>query len=238
MEEIIEKLYEKFVGMGLGTHIPNNNSCGLWPLEVQRLMWAELNQPNKVSVIIGSHNGASELAIGIVKDYKGDKSNIISVDICFGDYYELNRNRLKNRLGIELVKWEMDSREFRDTYGLFTNEPVGLAFLDGYHSYNFVISDFLQIKDFLIKDSIVAFHDCCPRYPKRGLHKLPVENIGKDEDFLVSEGISAILEMNPEMSEIDLKLGLDCYHCIETGLTEWVRGTTSPKNSLFFLKYD
>lgn len=224
--------------MGLGTHIPNGNSCGLWPLELKRLMWAELNQPNKNSIIIGSHNGASELAIGIVKDYKNDKSNIISVDICFGDYYELNRNRLKNKLGIELVKWEMDSRELKATYELWTNESVGLAFLDGFHSFEFCISDFEQVKDHLIKDSIIAFHDCSPRFPKRGLHEIPATPANGKEDFLVDESVSAILFKYDYMSEIDLKLGLECYHPAETQLSDWVRGTTSPKNSLYLIKHD
>ena len=236
-ESIIDILYEKFVGMGLGTHIPNGNSLGQWSQEIKRLMWAELNSPSKNSVVIGSHNMGAELALGIVKDYKNDKSEIISVDIQFGDYYDLNQARLKGKFGIETVKWEMNSDQFMDTYNLYTNESIGLVFIDGYHKYSSIILDFCQVKDFLVKDSIVAFHDCCPNFPKRGTHKLPVENIGKDEDFLCSEALSAILEVNPEYNEIDLKLGMDCYYPERTGLKTWVRGTTSSFNSLFLIQH-
>lgn len=245
MEEIIEKLYEKFVGMGLGTHIPNGNSGGMWPEECKRLLWAELNSPNLTSLVIGSHQGSSELLLGIAKDYKNDKSPIISVDLCFGDYYDLNMKRLISKYpDTKIIKWEMNSSDFSECYKKqievlhLNNKTLGLVLYDGFHSMKQTLIDWGQTFPYYTKGTIGCFHDCGPNFPKRGSHELPIENIGKEEDFLMDESISLILNKYPEISEIDLKLGFSCYHPMETGLEHWVRGTTSPYNSLFFVQHD
>ena len=229
MFELCERIYDEFIGCGIGVHIPNGNSVGMWPEECKRLIWAELNSPKLPSVVIGSHNGASEVLIGLTKVAKGDNSEIISVYLNFADFYELNIKRLKSRCNNDIRKLQINSSEL-DKHLI---SEIGFALIDGYHSFQQVITDTEVLLPNLTAGSILAYHDCGPKFPKRGIEGYPTQS---GEDFYIDEAINKLLENKP-LKEIDLKYGMECFHPIETGLNSWVRGTTSPFNSLFLLSY-
>lgn len=243
----IEDILEDFVGCGINYHVVNANSVGLWPEEQYRLVWAQLNSPIGNSVVLGSHNGASEVIIGLSNIYKIGShkvpTKIFGVDIKFGEYRDLNLSRLKSLYPErEVISWEMDSKDFGKQYGEFQKrcfgkeEPIGLALLDSYHSFKHVISEFAAIKPYLMKDSIVLFHDASPKFPKKDLYRIGEHDIlDNSEDFMIDEAISFILQNEPDFEEFEIP-GPKCEHFQETGLTKWVRGTTSPFNSLASIK--
>lgn len=228
---IISKLYADFVGMGLNSHFPGPNTIGMWPEEIMRLMWCELNSPKLPSVVIGSHNCGSELVIALCKNVKGDNSPVIGIDIKFGDFADLNIKRVKSRVNGDIIKWEIDSGRFGEMFHEFTNRGIGLALIDGYHSYEKCLDDFKQVDQFLTSNSICLFHDCSPIYPKRG-QKLPDNFVGESEDFRMDEAIDTILQ-SPDFEELEIPVGDKCDRRKEAQRPEWIRGQTSPFNSLF-----
>lgn len=235
---IITSIYQDFVGYGLNSHFPGPNTLGLFPEEIFRLIWCELENDNNNSAVLGSHNGGSELIIALTKRYKGDKSQIFSVDIKFGDFFELNRTRLKNKTGIELVKWEIDSKEFGQLYGAFTSDNLGLVLIDSLHKFSHIIGEFNGIKNLIVEDGIVLFHDCSPIYPKAGI-PYSKEMFNTDyEDFFVDESISYIVDHNPEFKDYRIPICETMNRNQETQLDKWVRGKTSPNQALYAIQYN
>lgn len=237
LNSILDKLYEDFVGFGLNSHFPAP-SIGLWKEECQRLMWCEYMSPGENSIVIGSHNGGSELLLALVKNYKNERSfkkwsDIYSVDVHFNDYYDLMIQRLKNRMIADIVEWEMDSKNIKKRYE-HEGHPIGLAFIDGFHSFKKCYDDFLQVKDYMGKDSICCFHDMSPAYPKRGLHKdLDLGSLGDNEDFEIDACVSYVLEQHPEFQELSIPVGNECDRRREAQRDKFIKGQTSPFNSLF-----
>lgn len=232
----IGELYNYVAGFGLNSHYPLIG-LGLWPEEQQRLMWCQYKAPNLNSLVIGSHNGGSEAVLGLVKNDKEDSSDIISADIKYGEFYGLIKNRIRNKLNREIVTWTCNSSNLNKRYNqaLDNNEingALGLVFVDGYHSYSQAILDVNQIKEFLAPGSIVCFHDCSPKPIKKG-SKIPAGYVSQDEDFLVDEAINTILEENPEFSELEIPIGQNCDRRVQAGRDRYIRGQTSPFNSLF-----
>lgn len=231
----INELYDQFVGFGLNSHLPGPNTVGLWREEIQRLMWAHSESPDGNSVVIGSHNGGSEIALGLSKLI----SKVISVDINYGEFYTLNTKRLKSKICCDTLPLKTNSSDFRRVYleAAPDNLDIGFAFLDGFHSYRQTLVDFEQIKDFLAPGAIVGFHDCSPKFPKKG-SVLPdnFKEVPGFEDFYIDEAISKILEDNPGFEEYNVPIGLDINYSRITGRPSWIRGATSSFNSLFFLR--
>lgn len=233
IESIIDRLYEDFVGFGLNSHFPAP-SIGLWKEECQRLMWCEYMSPSENSIVIGSHNGGSELLLALVKNYKNDHSDIFGVDIHFNEYYDLMIQRLKNRININVAGWEINSNNFNERYkGI--DQSIGLAFIDGFHSFKKCYDDFLQVKDYMIKGSVCCFHDCSPKYPKLGsqydLYFDQLDDI--TEDFEIDACIGHILEQFPEFQELPIPIGNECDRRREAQRDKFIKGQTSPFNSLF-----
>lgn len=235
IESIIDELYENFVGFGLNSHFPGPNTVGMWPEEVKRLMWCELEQPNLNTIIIGSHNSGAEVVSSICKKFKNDKSDIIGIDIKFGEFSDLNVNRVKNNTGIDIKRWEIDSGSFNEKYKNYTNNKIGLVLIDGYHSYYKTLDDFKQVEPYLVEESICLFHDCSDKYPKANSH------IGFDfsklnhteEDFEIDICISQILNDYPNFNEIFIPIGNDCDRRKEAQRDRYIKKMTSPFNSLF-----
>lgn len=234
---IIEGIYQDFVGFGLNSHFPSP-SVGLFKEELFRLIWCELENPNKNSAVLGSHNGGAELVIGLVKQYKKDTSQIFSVDIKFGDFYELNRKRLKQRTNIELVKWEINSAEFGEVYHDFTSDNLGLVLIDSFHSFRHAYHEFTGIKDLMVEDGLILFHDTSPNFPKRGIYY--EEDLINDtyENFYIDECMSFIIDKHPEYQDYRIPICETMKRCQETQLSHWVRGKTSPNQALFALQYN
>jgi len=46
--------------------------------------------------------------------------------------------------------------------GEFVLEPVNLAFIDGFHSFRQIITDFMQLSPVLTDNAFILFHDTSP----------------------------------------------------------------------------
>lgn len=234
---VIEEIYQDFVGFGLNSHFPAP-SVGLFPEELKRLIWCELENPNRNSVVLGSHNGGAELVLGLVKQYKKDTSHIFSVDIKFSDFYELSRKRLKQKTGIELVKWEINSAEFGEVYHDFTSDNLGLVLIDSFHSFRHAYHEFLGIKDLMVENGLVLFHDTSPAFPKKGIYY--EEDLINDtsENFYIDECMSFIIDKHSEYTDYRIPICETMNRSRETQIPKWKRGTTSPEMALFALQYN
>ena len=97
----IDDIMDQFWGYGLNVHDPNGDSIGLWPEEMQRLIWCALNCPDGDFINIGSHCGGSDLLLHFCQDKRrfdrfkrGEKEwstgKVLSVDKRFSEYFDLN----------------------------------------------------------------------------------------------------------------------------------------------------
>jgi len=120
--------------------------------------------------------------------------------------------------------------------------PIGFLFLDGYHSFRNVVTEFELARNNLTNDAVVAFHDCSPNMWTNS-HQTHIRNCyeraydnydqwmeSQEEDFYIDEAIAYICtKYDYKIIDIPIREPLE-YHR-ETGLNEWVRGRTSPHNA-------
>lgn len=228
-----EQIVNKFDMLGILPHtLPN--AIGLWPNEQLCLVWSALQCDfNKCWVEIGSFCGGSTILLGMAK--KNSKCPVIAIDKAFNPMFDYNikRSKLKN-----IQKVQHDSLEFLKT---FDNE-ISFAFIDGWHSFSNIVKEFELLLPNLTEKAIIGFHDVSPKmwnnsdqihfqkcleYAKTNFDQLITST---QQDFRIDEAIAYICnEYNYNIIDIPVRKPL-AYHK-ETGLSGWVRGTTSPHNA-------
>jgi predicted O-methyltransferase YrrM len=231
----IKPVMDKFDLLGILPHT-KPNAIGMWPNEQECLLWAALqSQLDSAWVEVGSFCGGSTILLGLMKQHR--QGTVTAIDAAFNPMFDLNirRSGLTN-----IVKVEDHSFAVLDNWSI--HEPISFLFLDGYHSFKNVVTEFHLAQPHLLDDAIIAFHDCSPAM----WNEQDPENIGDiasvalrnydslmesvEEDFYIDEAIAYIMvKYGYEIIDIPIREPL-AYHR-ETGLNEWVRGRTSPHNA-------
>lgn len=233
--EPINTLLENFDTFGINIHsLPN--AIGMWENEQACFLWAALNAPKGDFLEIGAFCGGSAVLLCLVQNYLNLDNTVISVDIDFNEMFDFNvynRGKFVNH-----KKIESDS-SFVSKYLV---NPISLAFIDGYHSFSQVLKDFKQVKPFLTPDAYILFHDVSPyiydeEYRRKILNEMDYNQLESDssENFRLDEAVSYICQ-EYGYNIIKPPVHTDESHFEETGLNEWVRGTTSPFNSLVIIQ--
>jgi len=213
------------------------NAIGMWPNEQECLIWAaSQTDPNCAWVEIGSFCGGSALLLGYTSNFWGGNNQIFAIDAAFNPMFDLNvkRSKLDN-----IVKIEDTSFMVLGEWSI--HKPISFLFLDGYHSFRNVVTEFELAQSHFTDDIIVAFHDCSPNMWTHNDHIIETltnnayamfDNLmnSTEEDFYIDEAIAYICSRyNYEIIDIPIREPL-AYHK-ETGLNGWVRGRTSPHNA-------
>jgi predicted O-methyltransferase YrrM len=206
------------------------NAIGMWPEEQEYLAYESLQTDEGSFLEIGSFCGGSAVLLGMSLLHLGRyNEKVYSIDVSFNRFFEFNIKRANlEELSVAL---QINSSELMNYY--LGMRPISLALIDGFHSYKQILVDFEQVKPLLSNKAIVMFHDVSPLIYDENYRKscLNFTSDSDYEDFRVDEAICRILANNPDFQLKENPL-LECKHFKETGLTEWVRGKTSPFNAL------
>jgi len=256
--EIVNRVMDRFDAFGFKEHM-YPNAIGMWKEEQSSLVYAcTLADPNKDWIEIGSFMGGSAVLMCLAKRAIGGIGKVISVDIDFSAFQgAFNRNvyRVGKFQDIH-SKLEMSSFELADTIknlnGTKYEPKYSLAFIDGWHSFKGVLTDFNTIDEYMGPGGIVLFHDTYPQpYPEGKLleftinmykhydewwsEELPGNNkftsqqeyyqAEKKQNFRIDEAIAFILEKRPyELISLPTIHGQTHFDRVK----EYIHGTTSP----------
>lgn len=236
-QEPLYYIMESFDRLGILPHT-KPNAIGMWPNEQECLVWTALQcDPKPWWVEVGSFCGGSTILLGMAKeaiDVLDKALPLLAVDLNFNPLFDYNikRSKLTN-----ITKIEGDSIEALSQ----VDQPISFLFLDGWHSFSSVVREFKTALPNLDDNAIIGFHDVSPKmlthdpqhidqcyeYSQLIWNEL-IED--RTQDFRLDEAVAYIcVEYGYEI--IDIPVRKPISHFKETGLTEWVRGTTSPHNS-------
>jgi len=230
-----EPIVAAFDQLGILPHsLPN--AIGMWPNEQECLVWSALQcNPDENWWEVGSFCGGSTILLGFAQESLDGKGNIISVDPAPRPIMDLNIKRAK--LNNRVVRCKITSAK-----ALSKNDsPISFLFLDGWHSFSAVLSEFEAAKPHLTDDAVIAFHDVSPKmwnYDKQYAHQCfdyTIKNWNQlinssEQDFRIDEAVIYLCkEYGYEIINIPVREPL-AYHK-ETNLDRWVRGRTSPHNA-------
>lgn len=247
--EIVNKVMNKFDTFGFVEH-NYPNAIGMWKEEQASLVYtATLSDPNYNWIEIGSFMGGSAVLLCIARRLLGNKPKVVSVDIDFSGFQGAFKRNVY-RIGkfndihesIECSSFDLPS---------YYNEPLSLAFIDGWHSFKGVMTDFNHVNKLLVPGGIVLFHDTFPQpykdndidnfYKKcmENYETLMSENLPsgkfsssskyheaeKQQNFMIDEAIAHILHnLNFELVELPTINGQTHFDRVK----EYKHGTTSP----------
>ena len=225
---------EHFDQFGILSHqMPN--AIGMWPNEIECLMWLCLDSDwdnNEADWMeIGSFCGGSAVAMGCasIRGVLPRPHKIYSVDLDHNPMFDMNIRRA----GMENMSEKIVCNS-NDLDKHYNGDPLSFVFIDGFHSYRQVIDDFEMVRTWLTDDAIIAFHDVSPNiYSKTYITPDDHTQLYEDtsENFCLDEAILYINRYH-DYEFIINPMQKDIKHFKETGLTSWVRGKTSPFNSL------
>lgn len=236
MQNDIEKIMNQFTQFGIQSH-STMGGVGLWWNELECLAWAALNSNFGGDFLeIGAFNGGSAVLFCIVKRYLQLISKVISVDLKFNDWFDFLVYK-RGKFDDICMKIETDSRKLNE----YTFGQLDLVFDDGFHSFSNVIMNFTNIQPYTTDKTLFLFHDTSPHifdpnYQKRQLEFAEKHfdelMVNRDEDFFVDEAIFYLCnQFDYTLIDIPIADHKEC-HSKETNLTKWIRGKTSPFNSI------
>lgn len=230
----IETIVNKFDTYGiLPHHLPN--AIGMWENEQECMVWTALQcDPKSTWVEVGAFCGGSAILLGLTKKHP----ILFSIDNNFKPIFDQNVYK-RAKLNNIVQKLEINSLDFLYHYD---KPDIGFVFLDGYHSFSMVLREFEMLQPLLLPDAIIGFHDVSPMmYTNsnqthiRDCYEYACNNYDMlmnsvEQDFRLDEVISYIC-IKYDYKIIDIPVRNNDTHFKETGLQQWVRGTTSPLNS-------
>jgi predicted O-methyltransferase YrrM len=244
LSKTIANIIDKFDTFGINSHsLPN--AIGLWPNEQECLVNAALvSNPNGNWIEIGAFCGGSAVLLALAKQEIKSIGDIVSIDNNFSQYHFYDYNVYGRGKFDYVQKIECDSTNFLNYY----NKNISFAFIDGWHSFKQAYIDFENVDKILDIGGVVCFHDVSPMCYQdvKYLNEKYIEvkknfnqymNTGK-EDFYLDEVVAFIIN-EYKYKLLDLEVRKPVTHFAETGLKQWVRGTTSPFNALVAIqKYE
>jgi len=247
LETIIPDIMRKFKPFGIKPHqLPN--AIGMWPNEQECLLWCALNSDLDGNWMeIGSFCGGSAVLLCLTRRMTNNKSNsVYSVDCDFEKYQAIAGTQSyvgENAMG--MFDYNVYKRgAFQDLCRQvncysdnipehYSDDKISFLFIDGFHSFKQVVNDFKTVLPFMSDNSIVAFHDVSPDIKSTSQEDIDYDRLfaSEGEDFFLDEAINYILKKYKDFRLLDIPVKRNVMHQKETGLNNWVRGTTSPFNS-------
>lgn len=233
-EDFVQVIIEEFDLLGILPHsLPN--AIGMWPNEQECLVWCAMQAPVGGSNWweVGSFCGGSAILLGLTKGKA--EGSVFAVDVAHKPIFDLNlkRSKLHNIKKVQATGIKALEEN---------SAPIGFLFLDGFHSFNSVVSEFEAARLNLMDDAIIAFHDVSPMMYTNS-HQSHIRNCYEyacdnwdglmttaTENFRIDEAVSYICTKY-EYKIIDIPIRKKLAYHKETGLNDWVRGKTSPHNA-------
>jgi predicted O-methyltransferase YrrM len=227
----IDNIINKFDQFGILPHsLPN--AIGLWENEQECLIWsAQQADKTKDWMEIGSFCGGSAVLLALTKE----QPKLFSVDIdfmCIFDFNVYDRGQFDDIV----YKIQCDSLKLDRYY----KGDLSFVFLDGYHSFSYVVKEFEILQRFLTKEAIVCFHDVSPKMLQHDQEYIDQQyewvknNMGifnaTEQDFRIDEAVAYICKKHG-YHILDIPVRKNIEHFQETGRTSWIRGQTSPFNA-------
>lgn len=236
-EHLILPIMYGFESLDIKSH-SYPNPIGMWPNEMECLVWSALNSPQRDWLEIGSFYGGSACLLGLSRDEANLGPTVFSCDIQFKPMVDINI--INSEVGHLITKIECNSQSLGQREEL-EGHKLSLVFLDGHHAYNSVLQDVSAISKYLVDGAILGFHDVSDRTykedaneyfeficPNKEEHQQLMSDFS--ENFRLDEAVATLLNTgNYEL--VDIPVRRYELHQKETGLSEFVRGTTSPLNS-------
>lgn len=209
--------------IGVYSHNPTNGS-GLWPEEAELLM--KLVEGKKHILEIGRNNGASTILLA-------QNAKVVSVDPVTSPWLNINLNRARiNPENVRLIE------DYSDNLAKYlTDEKFDAVFIDGFHSFKQVVTDFEVSLPYMDKCTVI-FHDCSPMLQKDKYRPDILEFALKNYDDLMNDDREnffideAVMYLTNKYNLTHIDCEIECFHPRETGLTYFVRGTTSPHSAI------
>jgi hypothetical protein len=241
-EQIFPLMYD-WQRFNIPSHSTHGHSIGMWGGEIKELMWSCLNSPEGNWIEVGSHKGGSSVVLCICRNFLKLGPKIFTIDPEYTEFFDQNITR-GNFWNI-IRKINGTSKTFKESY---PDEKISFLFIDGWHSFKWVIQDFNNIVDNLTDKATIVFHDCSPSiYSKNNSSyiesciKSAIDNYEKwikdeNQNFLVDEAICWLMNKY-KLEQIDIPVRTNETHFKETGLKSYKHGTTSPYSSVFSVKY-
>jgi len=229
----VSDVINEFDRFGILSHnLPN--AIGMWPNEQECLVWSAFQtNPNVNWLEIGAFCGGSAVLLALAKQQFMTTAQVISIDNNFKTIFDFNVYQ-RGKFQDIVHKIECNSMDLRQYY----NDPVSFVFLDGFHSFRFVVKEFELLLPLMTDDCVIGFHDISPNMWQ---HSAYVNSFSQDdlyywmddenENFRLDEAVSYICRTH-DFHIIDVPVrNPDETHFQETRLNEWKRGETSPFNS-------
>lgn len=125
-----------------------------------------INRVDLIQKIINAKRAKTYLEIGIFKGgcFVPIKSEAkIGIDVC------PPVKAVEDILSDSVKYFQMTSDEFFETQsGLFEENKIDVAFIDGFHSYEQSLRDVENCLKYLSEDGVIVMHDCNPPTQKAG----------------------------------------------------------------------
>lgn len=148
---------------------PRAVSVSAWLGHIPFASWLIAHQRPQIIVELGTHRGASFLAMCQAVEEQMVTSRVFAVDTWEGDehagfygddiYQELRDYQQRNYAGIS----EMLRMRFNEALEYFADGSIDLLHIDGLHTYEAVREDFETWLPKLSPRAVVLFHDTCVR---------------------------------------------------------------------------
>lgn len=248
---------ERFPRFGFESH-QYPNAIGMWPNEQESLVWAALNAEAGSWMEIGSFCGGSAVLLCLARRYHNLGPAVYSVDRNFDGWRgAFDRNVYKiGKFDDISVKIACDSRNLQKNY---RGDSLSLVFIDGWHSFDGVLSDYNQVKPFLTENALLVFHDTAPQPYKPG----QLDQYAKKAEVLLTKDVEQVeidrqyktlADYHASEAEQDFLIDEALAHIAKTegfeyvpipildGVTHFDRvpiykhGTTSPYHGLVILR--
>jgi predicted O-methyltransferase YrrM len=265
MNNIVQDIIDDFSNLGFLSHNYGSNgksAIGMWKEEQSYLVDLALQSPQDASWIeVGSFQGGSACLLATaIRHLDANTLNgnikLYCVDIDFnGHNNAFNYNAFKRgKFGDIISLIETNSKNLASHLDTINDLKIGFVWLDGWHSYKAVMTEFDAIKPYLVPGSIVAFHDAPPRNSwvlpdatwrahanhahwmseeipdinvkdKSSYHKLE-----QSQNFEILPAVAYILDKNPEFELLPLPSEYECDYTHIAG--HYKQGGTSPQNAV------
>jgi len=208
---------------------PRSLQLSAWLGHIPFASWLIEQLEPRLIVELGTHRGASFLALCQAVQEQGKTSRVFAVDTWEGDehagyygdeiYNELREVQQRNYAGIS----EMMRMRFNEALPYFDEGSIDLLHIDGLHTYEAVREDFETWLPKLSDRGVVLFHDTCVRERGFGVWQYwsEISQQYPAFEFTHTHGLGVLL------------VGKARHPALSRFAEQWVAGGFAPINRLF-----